>query len=109
MAPETAHLLAAWRATRGDVDQRAAVKAVLSELADVAPGRSVELRIPPYGAVQIVAGPAHRRGTPKAGVEMPPETLLDLAAGTQTWSNAVASGAVLASGERTDLSQLFPL
>lgn len=109
MAPETAALVATWQASRGAHDQRAAVRAVLAELTRAAPGRSVELRVPPVGAVQIVPGPVHRRGTPKATVEMAPETLLDLAAGTVDWAVAVASGAVLASGERADLGHLFPL
>ncbi len=88
---------------------RDAVKAILAELTRCAPGRSVELRVPPVAATQIVAGPAHRRGTPKATVEMDPQTLLDLAAGDVSWSDAVAEGRVIASGERTDLSHLFPL
>ncbi|MFN8125990.1 MAG: sterol carrier family protein [Candidatus Nanopelagicales bacterium] len=90
-------------------DDRARVRAILAALAAAAPGRSVELRVPPFGAVQIIEGPAHRRGTPKATVEMSPATLTDLARGTLTWTDAVASGAVLASGERTDLGHLFPL
>lgn len=109
MAPETAALIAAWQVSRDADAQRAAVRAVLAELSRSAPGRSVELRVPPLGAVQIVAGPVHRRGTPKATVEMAPETLLDLAAGTAQWAGAVASGSVLASGERADLAHLFPL
>ena len=88
---------------------RAAVKAVLAELAGRVPGRSVELRIPPYGAVQIIPGPPHRRGTPKATVEMDAEVLFGLALGQQAWPQAVADGAVIASGERTDLAPLFPL
>lgn len=88
---------------------RAAVKAILAELAARAPGRSVELRVPPVAATQIIDGPAHRRGTPKATVEMDPRTLLDLATGETSWPDAVAAGRVIASGERTDLAHLFPL
>lgn len=88
---------------------RSAVKAVLAALAARAPGRSVEVRVPPVAAVQIIEGPAHRRGTPKATVEMDPPTLLALAAGGLSWSDAVAEGRVIASGERTDLAHLFPL
>lgn len=91
------------------MSERQQVADVLDRLARVAPGRSVELRIPPYGAIQLIAGPVHRRGTPKATVEMAPSVLLALAAGTLTWSAAVADGALLASGERADLSHLFPL
>lgn len=88
---------------------RTAVKAVLAELVRRAPGRSVELRVPPYGAVQLIAGPAHRRGTPKATIEMPPDTLRQLAVGERAWADVVADGTVLASGERADLAGLFPL
>jgi Bacterial SCP ortholog len=93
----------------GDPPDGAVVRDLLAQLAARAPGRSVEVRVPPHGAVQIVSGPVHRRGTPKATVEMSGRTLADLAGGQLTWSQAVASGAVLASGERTDLSGLFPL
>ncbi len=90
-------------------DARTEVKRILAALAERAPGRSVELRVPPYGAVQLIEGPTHRRGTPKATVEMAPDTLARLAAGTLTWSDALAAGLVLASGERADLSHLFPV
>ena len=89
--------------------ERAAVKAVLARLQAIAPGRSVELRIPPYAAVQIVEGPRHTRGTPGAVVEMDAASLLGLADGTSTWTVLVKSGRVRASGERSDLSGLFPL
>lgn len=88
--------------------ERAAVKAVLAELQRVAPGKAVELRIPPYAAVQVVEGPAHRRGTPKALVELNARTLLQLAAGVATWADLKARGQILASGERSDLGHLFP-
>lgn len=90
-------------------EERAAVKAVLAELRRVAPGRAVELRIPPYAAVQIVEGPSHRRGTPAAVVEMNAECLLGLADGSLDWADLVRTGAVRASGERSDLRGLFPL
>lgn len=89
--------------------ERAAVKAVLAQLQLSAPGKSVELRIPPYAATQIVEGPAHRRGTPKAQVEMSAQTLLLLAVGEQSWQELRQAGRILASGERSDLSHLFPL
>lgn len=96
-------------ARTGSGKQRPAVKAVLAELERRAPGRSVELRVPPHGATQLIAGPAHRRGTPKAAIELSVDTLFALALGEVEWADAVASGAVLASGERTDLAHLFPL
>ncbi len=90
-------------------DTRAAVKAILRELTDIAPGRSVELRIPPFAATQIVEGHTHRRGTPAAVVELNAVTLCQLAIGRSTWTELVGTGLILASGERSDLSLLFPL
>ena len=92
-----------------DPEIRARVKASLARLQEVAPGRSVEVRIPPYAAVQAVPGLTHRRGTPSAVVETDAETWLALAEGTLSWSAAVASGRVRASGERSDLSVYLPL
>lgn len=89
--------------------ERTAVKQVLAELQRIAPGKSVELRIPPYAAVQVVAGPTHRRGTPKAIVELSAEPLLRLAANLESWAELKARGKISASGERSDLSDLFPL
>ncbi len=81
----------------------------LEELALAHPGRSVEVRVPPYAATQCVAGPAHRRGTPGSAVETDPVTWLALATGELTWATAVAEGLVRASGERTDLAALLPV
>lgn len=78
-------------------------------LATRAPGRSLELRIPPYAAVQCVAGPRHTRGTPPNVVETDPLTWIRLAAGRLDWREAVAGGAVRASGERADLTAWLPL
>lgn len=88
---------------------RAAVKAALAELSALAPGRSVEVRVPPHAAVQVVAGSTHRRGTPAAVVEMDARTWLDLAVGRRSWDEAVAAGDVIASGARSDLGALLPL
>ena len=88
--------------------ERAAVKQVLEALKKAAPGRSVELRIPPYAAVQIVEGVNHRRGTPSAVVEMSARSLLLLAVGNLGWDAAVRNATVTASGERSNLSHLFP-
>ncbi|MCF8539678.1 MAG: hypothetical protein K9G12_05305 [Candidatus Nanopelagicales bacterium] len=89
--------------------ERAVVAAILANLAEREPGRSVEVRIPPYAAIQVVAGHTHRRGTPSAVVETTARTLVALATGSVTWAQASASGALQASGERSDLSHLFPL
>ncbi len=86
-----------------------AVRFALEELAAVAPGRSLEVRVPPYGAVQCVEGSVHRRGTPPAVVEMTADVWLGLVTGSLRWDDAVAAGAVDASGERSDLSALLPL
>ncbi len=88
---------------------REEVKAALAAFATAAPGRSVEIRVPPYGAVQAVPGGAHRRGTPRALVECDADTWLALVRGDLTWTAAVAAGLVEASGERSDLSQWLPL
>ena len=96
MAPDTA-------------DLRAEVKASLAALQERAPGRSVEIRIPPYAAVQAIPGLTHRRGTPSAVVETDALTWLALASGALTWAQAVASGRLHASGERSDLSPWLPL
>lgn len=90
-------------------DLKAAVKASLAALQERAPGRAVEVRIPPYAAVQVVAGHTHRRGTPSAVVETDAETWLALASGELTWAEAVTSGRLIASGERSDLSPYLPL
>ena len=88
---------------------RAAVKASLARLQQIAPGRSVEVRIPPFAAVQVVEGSTHRRGTPPALVETDAQTWLALADGTLSWADAKASGRLRASGERSDLSAYLPL
>jgi hypothetical protein len=89
--------------------EKAAVKATLERLVELAPGHSVEVRVPPYAAVQVVEGVRHRRGTPPALVECDARTWLQLSAGWVTWADALASGALRASGERSDLSEHFPL
>jgi hypothetical protein len=88
---------------------KAAVKESLAHLVEIAPGRAVEVRIPPFAAVQAVEGRAHRRGTPSAVVETDAVTWLRLVVGRLSWQEAVASGRLQASGERSDLSPLLPL
>lgn len=85
------------------------VRSLASVLAERAPGRSVEVRVPPFAAVQCVAGPRHTRGTPPAVVETEPLTFVRLACGRLAWADAVAGGAVRSSGLRTDLSGFLPL
>lgn len=86
-----------------------AVRFTLEELGARAPGRSVEVRVPPLGVVQCVEGSTHRRGTPPAVVEMDAATWLALATGRLAWVDAVRAGSVQASGQRADLASHLPL
>lgn len=88
---------------------RDAVRALLTELSSRAPGRSVEVRVPPFGAIQCVAGPRHTRGTPPNVVETDPKTWLLVASGRVDWNDAVRDGRIRASGVRTDLAEYLPL
>ena len=90
-------------------DLRLLTKHFLAELSAVAPGRSVEVRVPPYGATQCVTGTRHARGTPPAVVETDPLTWVLLATGRLDWADACRTGRLSASGERSDLSPLLPL
>ena len=90
--------------------QRAAVKESLAALAAVAPGRSVEVRVPPFGAVQCISGPRHGRGTPPNVVEADPRTWLALVTGRLGWDEALRTGRLSASGTRTgEVRRLLPL
>jgi hypothetical protein len=88
---------------------REAVRSLLAVLAERAPGRSVEVRVPPYGAIQCVPGPRHTRGTPPNVVEMSPQTWVELATGRLVWADAVTDGRVQVSGVRADISAYLPL
>jgi uncharacterized protein (TIGR03083 family) len=88
---------------------RITTRALLDTMVAKAPGRAVELRVPPIAAVQCVEGPRHTRGTPPNVVETDASTWIELAAGRIRWADAVADGRVRASGERSDLSALLPL
>ncbi|GII98509.1 hypothetical protein CLV28_0834 [Sediminihabitans luteus] len=102
--------LAAWQdGARDRTTVTTAVRFTLEELADVAPGHTVEVRVPPAGATQCIAGPRHTRGTPPNVVETDPTTWLELASGSLTWADAVGSTRVSASGERADLREVLPL
>lgn len=90
-------------------DQRALTKHFLALLQAIAPGASVEVRVPPYAAIQCIEGVRHTRGTPPAVIEMSAEVWLGLARGSLSWAEAVAAGDVRASGERADLSPYLPL
>jgi hypothetical protein len=83
------------------------VKTILAKISKIAPGHAVELRIPPYSAIQCVEGPKHTRGTPPNVVEMSADVLFDIACGKINWPDAISDGRISASGERSDLSALF--
>ena len=86
----------------------AAVKESVRAFAQRVPGHSVELRVPPFVAVQCVEGPRHTRGTPPNIVETDAATWLALADGSLSWAEAIADGRVSASGPRSDLSAYLP-
>ena len=86
-----------------------AVRYTLEEVTARAPGNSVEVRVPPFGVTQCVEGPRHTRGTPPNVIECDAATWLAMVTGQLSWSDAVASGKVAASGLRADLSELLPL
>ena len=100
------------RALAASVDRTTlalAVRYTLQLLAEQAPGGTVEVRVPPYAAVQCIEGPKHTRGTPPNVVETDAATWLALAAGDLSWADARAAGKVHASGQRADLDGLLPV
>jgi hypothetical protein len=86
-----------------------AVRFLLQALAENAEGNTVEVRVPPFGAVQCIEGPRHTRGTPPNVVETDAATWLALATGSLDWNVALADGRVHASGQRADLSDYLPV
>ncbi len=86
-----------------------AVRYFLQLLADAARGNTVEVRVPPFGAVQAIQGPRHTRGTPPNVIETDAVTWLALATGTLGWADAVAEGLIAASGTRADLTAYLPI
>jgi hypothetical protein len=86
-----------------------AVRYTLQLLAEQAEGNSVEVRVPPFGAVQAIEGPRHTRGTPPNVIETDAATWMALATGQEQWSAALASGRVAASGSRADLTDYLPV
>lgn len=86
-----------------------AVRYLLQLLAERAEGNTVEVRVPPYGAVQAIEGPRHTRGTPPNVIETDPATWVALATGRLGWDDGIASGSVRASGTRAHLGGHLPL
>ncbi|MFM6980746.1 MAG: sterol carrier family protein [Micrococcales bacterium] len=95
----------------GDQGSKAtAVRFLLEELAERIPGNSVEVRVPPYMAVQCVPGPDHRRGTPPNVVELDAQTFIALATGGMALADAIAAGKLNTSGTRaTEFAAVLPL
>jgi hypothetical protein len=85
------------------------VRGLAEQLAATAPGHHVEVRVPPYSAVQCVEGPRHTRGTPPNVVEVDPLAFLELCAGRLAWADAVRDGRARTWGDRADLSPWLPL
>lgn len=105
-------LAAVRQAIAGNEDRQTvatAVRYLLEELAAIAPGNAVEVRVPPFGATQCVAGPRHTRGTPPNVIETDPATWIGLATGSLAWAQSIAEGKVIASGVRANLDGLIPL
>jgi hypothetical protein len=96
--------------TEAGRDTRAtAVRYTLQLLAERAEGNTVEVRVPPFGAVQCIPGPRHTRGTPPNVIEMDAVTWLELVSGRLSWADAVTAHRVSASGSRADLTGFVPL
>jgi len=90
-----------------DLEIKSRVKEILKIVEQVAPGNSVELRIPPYAAIQCVSGSVHRRGTPPNVVEMSGDTLLELVGNPNHWDEFCHKGRISASGRSANLKDLF--
>ena len=90
-----------------DLEIKIQVKRILKVIEKIAPGKSVELRIPPYAAIQCIEGGNHRRGTPPNVVEMSAQTLLNLSKQPQKWDQLCSEGAISASGTNSNLSEIF--
>ena len=83
------------------------VKEILNIIKELSPGGLVELRIPPYAAIQCVAGGNHKRGTPPNTVEMSGQALIKLINDPSSWHKLCAQGEIAASGINSDLSEIF--
>jgi hypothetical protein len=108
--PDGLEAISAYLSGTASTEQIAsAVRFLLEELGSNHPGSTVEVRIPPLGAVQCIEGPTHTRGTPANVVEMDPTSWLALALGKSSFEELASSGKLTASGSRSDLAGLFPI
>jgi len=83
------------------------VAKIFKLIKELSPGKAVELRVPPYGAIQCGEGSIHRRGLPSNQVEMSADVLIHLANNPSSWSGLIDQGQIRASGLASDLSMLF--
>ena len=83
------------------------VSEILTQAQNIAPGKSVEIRIPNYSAIQCISGSVHRRGTPSTVVEMSAQTLINLAQNPHQWEELCSIGMISASGTNSNLKELF--
>ncbi len=83
------------------------VTKIFKLIKEISPGKAVELRVPPYGAIQCGKGAVHRRGIPANQVEMSADTLIHLAINPGSWSGLIGQSQIRASGLASDLSKLF--
>ena len=90
-----------------DIEIKSQVKQILKLIEELSPGRSVELRIPPFAAIQCVGGTTHRRGTPPNVVEMSAEILISLIESPERWQQFCDSGDISASGSNSNLAKVF--
>jgi hypothetical protein len=90
-----------------DLVVKSRVKEIIKIVQAVAPGNSVELRIPPYAAIQCISGPVHRRGTPPNVVEVNGDTLIKLVKDPTHWEKLCHEGLISASGTKANLEDLF--
>ena len=108
-AAVAAAVAAVLEGTAARSDTALAVRGLAERLAELVPGAHVEVRVPPYAAVQCVAGPRHTRGTPPNVVEVQPQAFVELCTGRLAWSDATRDGRVKTWGDRADLSPYLPL
>jgi hypothetical protein len=90
-----------------DLQLKSRVKEILKIIQQLSPGNSVELRIPPYAAIQCVPGSVHKRGTPPNVVEMSGQTLIELISNPSNWDELCHRGLISASGIKANLADLF--
>lgn len=109
IAAVRAVLLDSSKRVNSDPDFKTAVRYLLEELSFLRPGKSVEVRVPPLGAVQCIEGLTHRRGTPPNTIELSSTDWFALAVGEVHWDELVTTGRALASGTRADISDALPI